>query len=45
MQPAARSKVLYAGIVLADAIALPVDAVQPPGLLTLAADLEEALVP
>jgi sugar/nucleoside kinase (ribokinase family) len=35
MQPGARSEVLCAGIVVADAIASPVDAVPPPGLLTL----------
>ena len=35
MQPGSRSKVLCAGIVVADAIASPVDAVPPPGLLTL----------
>jgi sugar/nucleoside kinase (ribokinase family) len=35
MQPGARSEVLCAGIVVADAIASPVDAIPPPGLLTL----------
>jgi hypothetical protein len=45
MQPGARSEVLCAGIVVADAIASPVDAVPPPGLLTLGPDLEEALAP
>ena len=45
MQPGARSKVLCAGIVVADAILLPVDPVPAPGLLTLTADLEKAPVP
>lgn len=35
MQPESRSEVLCAGIVVADAIASPVDAIPPPGLLTL----------
>jgi sugar/nucleoside kinase (ribokinase family) len=35
MTPDPRSEVLCAGIVVADAIASPVDAVPPPGLLTL----------
>jgi sugar/nucleoside kinase (ribokinase family) len=35
MQPGSRSEVLCAGIVVADAIASPVDAIPPPGLLTL----------
>jgi hypothetical protein len=43
MQPGARSEVLCARIGVADAIASPVDAVPPPRLLTLVADLEEAL--
>ena len=45
MQPGARPEVLCAGIVVADAIASPVDVVPPLGLLTLGPDLEEALVP
>jgi sugar/nucleoside kinase (ribokinase family) len=35
MQPGSRFEVLCAGIVVADAIASPVDVVPPPGLLTL----------
>ncbi len=35
MQPGSRTEVLCAGIVVADAIASPVDAIPPPGLLTL----------
>ena len=45
MQPGARSEVLCARIVVADAIASPLDAVPPPGLLTLGPHLEEALAP
>jgi hypothetical protein len=44
MQPGARSEVLCAGIVVADAIASPVDAVPSPGL-TPGPHLEEALAP
>lgn len=42
MQPGSGFEVLCAGIVVADAIASPVDAVPPPGLLTLVPCLEEA---
>ena len=45
MQTGARSEVLCAGIVVAEAIASPVGAVPPPGLLTLGPDLEAALAP
>jgi hypothetical protein len=43
MQTGARSELLCAGIVVADAIASPVDAEPPPGRLTLVPDLEKAV--